>query len=115
MIIYDADNAIYRFDGRSMDLAREYKMNPRGPYSAKLQQILDRMRCTPMQGRYALLVEKPFESFRLCRLSGKRGIPPTIVDNIVYSSIAEAEWDIFKRRWKDLTGHDVILDSNHDA
>ena len=113
MIPYDPNSAIHVFDGGRMDLAREYRDNPRGPFGPELQRILDRMRSTPLEGRYALLVDRPFESYRLVRLSGRRGVPPTPVDGVSYASIAEAEWDIFKRRWKDLTGHDVVLDGGH--
>ena len=92
-----------------MDLAREYRDNPRGPYSLELQRILDRMRTTPMKGRFALIVVEPFRRWGLARLSGVRGVPPEPVEGVTYTSMAEAEWDIFKRRWKDLTGVTVTI------
>lgn len=52
------------------------------------------------------LVE-PFRKFALARLSGERGVPPEVVDGVTYASIAEAEWDIFKRRWQELTGREL--------
>ena len=87
-----------------MDLVKEYIDNPRGPFSSELQKILDRMRTSPLAGRYALRVVKPFKQFALVKLSGTRMVPPTEVENVTYKSILEAELDIFCRRWKDITG-----------
>lgn len=95
-----------------MDLAIEYRENPRGPYSLELQRILDRMRLTPMDGRFALIVLEPFKSWGLARLSGVRGVPPTPIEGVIYDSMAEAEWDIFKRRWEELTGVPVTVGDN---
>ena len=95
-----------------MDLAAEYRENPRGPYSLELQRILDRMRLTPMKGRFALIVLEPFKLWGLARLSGERGVPPTPVEEVTYTSMAEAEWDIFKRRWEELTGVSVKVGDN---
>ncbi len=110
MLLYDPDNAIYQIDGARMDLAREYRASPRGPFSAELQRVLDKMRSTPLPGRYALQVVEPFRRFRLVRLSGIRGVAPEPVGEVFYDSVAEAEWDIFKRRWKDLTGQEILID-----
>jgi hypothetical protein len=43
-------------------------------------------------------------------LSGIRGSNPEIVKGVIYKSIAEAEWDIFKRRWFLLTGIKVTVE-----
>ena len=108
MLLYDPDNATYEIDGTRTDLALEYRDQLRGPYSIELQRVLDKMRSTPMKGRFALVVVEPFRKFALARLSGERGVPPEVVDGVTYASIAEAEWDIFKRRWQELTGR--VLD-----
>ena len=87
-----------------MDLAQEYRNNLRGPFSPELQKVLDRMRTTPLRGRYALRVVEPFTEFALVRLSGDRMIPPIDMEGIRYRSILDAEWDIFRRRWHEITG-----------
>lgn len=110
MLLYDPDGARFQIDGSRMDLAREYRGRPRGPFSPELQKVLDRMRCTPMKGRYALIVVEPFREYALCRLSGVRGVAPEVVPGVRYRSMAAAEWDIFKRRWKDLTGLPVTVE-----
>ena len=108
MSLYDQDSSIYSWDGNRMDLAQEYRNNIRGPFSSELQKVLDRMRTTPLRGRYALRVVEPFTEFALVRLSGDRMIPPIDMEGIRYRSILDAEWDIFRRRWQEIT--DVAID-----
>ena len=91
MIPYDPNSAILQFDGNRMDLVIEYRNNIRGPYSLALQQILDKMRTTPLKGRFVILIKKPFTEFQLAQLSGIRGSNPEIVKGVIYKSIAEAE------------------------
>ena len=110
MIQYDPNSAILQFDGNRMDLVFEYRNNIRGPYSLALQQILDKMRTTPLKGRFVILIKIPFKEFQLAQLSEIRGRNPKIVKGVIYKSIAEAEWDIFKRRWFLLTGIKVTVE-----
>ncbi len=110
MIPYDPNSAILEFDGNRMDLAKEYRNNIRGPFSLELQQILDKMRTTPLNGRFVILISKPFEEFSLAQLTGVRGENPKLVEGVKYSSIAEAEWDIFKRRWALLSGIEINIE-----
>lgn len=109
MLLYDPNSSVFTFDGERMDLAEEFRDNQRGPHSDQLQRILDRMRTTPLKGRYVLLVVEPFRVWQLARLSGERGVAPVPVEGARYTSAAMAEWDIFKRRWKDLTGVTVTV------
>jgi hypothetical protein len=109
MLLSDPDSSIYQIDGSRMNLAKEYRDNLRGPFSLELQRILDRMRTTPLKGRFVLLILEPFREFGLARLSGERGVAPSPVDNVKYNSIADAEWDIFKRRWQELTGISITI------
>ena len=112
MLLYDPESSIYEIDGSRMDLAMEYHDNLRGPYSNELQKILDKMRTTPLEGRFVLIIIVPFKVFGLARLSGKRGVAPTPVKGITYNSISEEEWDIFKRRWYQLTGIPVTVEGS---
>ena len=65
------------------------------------------MRTTPLKGRYVLIIIKPFKEFSLAQLSGVRGVKPKQVPGVTYHSLAEAEWDIFKRRWTFLSGVEI--------
>jgi len=109
MICYQPETPTYRWDGNRQDLALEYRRMIRGPFGLEVQKILDRMRSTPLRGRLILLVLEPFQLWGLARLSGERGVPPVRVEGVTYASMAEAEWDIFKRRWEDLTGVPVTV------
>ena len=110
MIPYDPNSSILEFDGNRMDLAKEYRNNLRGPFSLELQHILDKMRTTPLKGRFVILISKPFEEFSLAQLTGVRGQKPKLVEGVTYRSIAAAEWDIFKRRWADLSGVEITIE-----
>ena len=104
MFTYNENASIYSWDGNRQDLVDEYRNNLRGPFSPELQKILDHMRTSPLTGRYALRVIIPFQKFALVQLSGVRGVPPSDINGITYDTIPEAEWDIFRRRWKGITG-----------
>jgi hypothetical protein len=109
MLLYDPENSIFEIDGDRMDLAREFRNRPRGPHGVELQRVLDRMRTTPLKGRFVLIVVEPYKTYALARLSGERGKPPMPVDGVTYQSMQEAEWGIFKRRWQELTGKSVDI------
>ena len=104
MATYNESTSIYSWDGHRLDLADEYRSNLRGPFSSELQKILDRMRTSPLAGRYAVRIIIPFKKFALVELSGVRGVPPSDIEGITYETISDAEWDIFRRRWKQITG-----------
>ena len=58
MIPYDPNSSILEFDGNRMDLAKEYRNNLRGPFSLELQQILDKMRTTPLKALFSFRLLK---------------------------------------------------------
>lgn len=101
---YDPDTSIYPVDGTRLDLAREFKADMRGPHSEELRRVLYRMRTMPLAGRYAVVVVEPFKEWALARLSGRRGVAPEIFEDRRFQSLGEAEWEIFKLRWEELSG-----------
>ena len=87
-------------------LAQEFRGRPHGRHSAQLQRVLNRMRSEPFAGRYILVHEHKGQPYRLARL----GITPS--DPISYTgdtfvTLAEAEWAVFKLRWRRLFGNDL--------
>ena len=40
-------------------------------------------------------------------MSGQRGVPAAPIDHDVFTDLAEAEWAVFRRRWRELTGEDL--------
>jgi hypothetical protein len=100
---------MYRIDPQAHAyLALEFRKNPIGHHSPALEQLLNVLRAGPVAGKYCLVCIVPFERWVLARLSGRRGVPPVILENHVFTSIEDAEWEIFKRRWRDATGHEFL-------
>ena len=95
---------MFQIDPRRRELAAEFKAAPFGPHSGDLQQVLNLMRAEPLPGRYVLVTLKPHREWALARLGPPRSGQVELVEGVRYRSAAEAEWDIFKRRWLALTG-----------
>lgn len=81
-------------------LADEFRRQPLGHHSPGLQSVLTKFRGEPMEGKYVLVCTRPHAEWRLGQLSGVRGESVTMIDDVTFTSRAEAEWEVFKRRWK---------------
>ncbi len=106
---------MYEIDPKRKDLAREFRARPYGRHSAELQRVLNRMRGGANPGRYVLICTKPHREWVLGRLGAHRGAPITTVPGYVFTSHAEAEWTVFKLRWKELTGQELLLEEDEGA
>ncbi len=56
-----------------------------------------------MADKYCLIIEKPFKKWRLAMTTGDRAQPVKALDK-TFDSLEEAEWHVFKLRWKMYTG-----------
>ena len=97
----------YRITAEDRQWVDEFRQNPLGPHSPNLQRVLNLMRGAPTAGKYCLICTKPFSEWRLARMSGQRGVPAAPIDHDVFTDLAEAEWAVFRRRWRELTGEDL--------
>jgi len=103
----------YRIDTSHLPFAREFLADPIGYHSPGLQRVLNVMRgsgiadATGDRYKYVLVVEDRHGRWRLGRLPLERGVPVELVDDIIYTDLIEAERDVFRRRWRDLTGEDL--------
>lgn len=70
--------------------------------SAELERLLAVMRMSPLPGREVLV--RDGGGYRICALPGRRGLPPTPVDDVVHTDRAAAERAVFRRRWEQLFG-----------
>ncbi len=107
MLINTESAAHWPVDPTRLDLVEEFRRNPRGPHGEELQKLLHRMRWAgdpEAGGRYVLMVQEPGKRWVLGRLSRERGVPVEPIANQVFTSLAAAEWEVFKRRWHALTG-----------
>ena len=84
-------------------LIEEFKGNPIGHHSPDLQRLLNKMRGAPMQDKYCLLVVKPNREWQLGKTTGKAGEPVKKLSHR-FTSMADAEWWVFRQRWKAMTG-----------
>ena len=85
----------------------EFRQQPIGPHSPNLQRLLNAMRGGSNEGRYCLICTKPVQEWQLARMTGKRGKPPVPVEGEIFTDLREAEWAVFRRRWKEATGEDL--------
>ena len=85
------------------DLIQEFKENPVGHHSPQLQRLLNVMRGAPMGKKHCLVISESNKEWILAKTSGRPGEPvkPT---NQRFQNLAEAEWFVFRERWKGLTG-----------
>lgn len=98
---------MYRPTEKDRDTALEYRGAPIGPHSPTLQMILDYFRSLPVEGKYVVVCSKPHHAWTLARLTNDRSAPIEILPDTTFGSFAEAEWEIFKRRWRETVGSDL--------
>ena len=80
----------------------------RSAYSGPgLQRVLNLLRGGPKSGKYVLVVKEPFKRWVLGRLPADRGQPVEIINSLEFTNLIEAEWEVFKLRWKANTGQDL--------
>jgi hypothetical protein len=96
----------YRIQPQDKEVIPEFRRAPIGNHSPRLQRILNLFRGAPMADKYVLVCRRPHEEWVLAQLTGKRG-EPLRMTNQVFRSIEEAEWHVFKQRWKHYTGEEL--------
>jgi N,N-dimethylformamidase len=100
---------MYRFDASRLDLAREFKARPYGEHSPDLQYLLNLMRRPREEAFHVLVMTKPNERWTLAVMEPGVLAPPRLT-NTVFTSLEEAEWHVFKLRWKALAGEEPPVD-----
>ena len=100
--IHDATEN-YRPTPDDRRLIEEFRKSPIGHHSPDLQRLLNRLRGAPMADKFCLVVVKPNREWQLAKTSGVRGQPIKKLEQR-FTSMADAEWYVFRQRWKALTG-----------
>lgn len=93
-----------------LELARAFRADPLGRHGPALREQASRMRSGPVAGKFCLICVKPHAEWMIGRISGQRGVAPVIEGNQVFTSLADAEWAVFKLRWAQT--HGVALDED---
>ena len=97
----------YQITEEDLIYAKEFRANPLAIPGPGLQRILNLLRGGPKAGKYVLIVKQPFKRWGLGRLPAERGQPVEILTDWEFSDLAQAEWQVFKLRWKTHTGQDL--------
>ena len=98
----------YRIDPRrDRDVVGEFRQKPIGHHSPNLQRVLNALRSGPLAGKYVLVCTRPFREWVLARHPGERGRPIELLREHTFTSKEEAEWAVFRLRWKQHTGEDL--------
>ncbi len=86
----------------SDELIEAYRVNPPGPHSDALERLLNYFRRAAVANKYAILAVRPFAEYRIVALSGRRSVPPRVVDDRSYPTENAAQHAVFLRRVQDL-------------
>lgn len=88
-------------------VAQEFRDSPFGHHSPDLQRVLERFRGQEVAGKYVLICLEPHAKWMLGQLSGVRGQEIKTFEDAVFTSLEDAEWHVFRLRWKLHFGEDL--------
>jgi branched-chain amino acid transport system permease protein len=97
---------MYKIQPDDRKVVEEFRRNPIGRHSPQLQRVLNLFRGAPMEDKYVLITRIPHKEWVLGQMTGKRG-EPIRMTNQVFHNIEEAEWYVFRQRWKLHTGENL--------
>lgn len=101
---------LYQIDPVSdLALAKAYRAKPAGPHSPDLLRLLNRLRWEPMEDKHVLVCLQRHRRWVIGKLGVGRGAPVQLLEGHVFSTRQEAEWTVFKWRWKKLTGEELTI------
>lgn len=97
---------MYEIDPSRTDLAREFLANPGGPHGPELTRLVNRLRLMPMAERHLLICLERGRRWMLARIPAARGAKIERFEDRVFTDYHEALREVFRRRWRTLTGED---------
>ena len=98
---------MYHIDPSRTDLAEEYKQNPGGPYGPELTLLVNRLRLGPMEERTIMVCTKRGREWTLAKMPTVRGAKLELFKDRVFDDYDAAAWEVFRMRWKTVTGKDL--------
>ncbi|NQV20469.1 MAG: ABC transporter permease [Rhodospirillales bacterium] len=93
---------VYKPTDDDRKLIDEFRSNPNGQHSKDLQRLLNLFRGEDIEGKYIVLCNKPFKEWELGQTTGRA--KPIKRLGLKFTNLDDAEWEVFKRRWKRYTG-----------
>jgi len=109
---------MYRIDPERIDLVEAFKAAPFGPHAPEVKRMLNRLRCGTMRGRWVLVCIERHRRWVLGRLTGQRSTAIELERAVEFTNLAQAEWEVFKRRWQAHTGLSLserVQEPSYDA
>ncbi len=91
----------------------EFRRTPIGAHSPGLQRVLNIMRLDRDGIQQVLICRKRFAAYVIGSMPPDRSEPLQIEDDPVFTTREDAEWELFRRRWREHTG-ETIDRSRHD-
>mgnify|MGYP001799607285 CR=1 FL=1 len=73
----------------------------------ELTLVVNWLRIMPLHERHVLICTKRGEEWVLARIPAARGVPVEVFEDQVFTDYRKADWEVFKRRWKTVTGHEI--------
>jgi len=98
---------MYEIDPSRSDLVEEFRRNPDGPYSPELTLVVNRLRLMPLHDRHILICTKRGREWALAKIPPERGAKVELIEGQVFDDYGAGVWEVFKRRWKTVTGHEI--------
>jgi hypothetical protein len=87
--------------------AEEFRHNPIGGHSPGLMRVLSILRVDPTGHQIIIVCRKPFAKWTLATMPPHRADPIQFEEETAFATREEAEWEVFRRRWRDATGEDL--------
>ena len=101
---------VYKIDpNNDRQYVEEFRLSPIGAHSPGLMRVLTIMRNDPSGNQVILACRKPFAEWVLGNMPPNRADPIVLEEAPVFTSREAAEWEMFRRRWRLLTGESINL------
>ncbi len=99
---------MYKIDAaKDQQFIEEFRRCPIGAHSPGLQRILNIMRHDPSGRQIILVCKTPFRKWVLGLMPPQRSEAIAIDEGLSFSNREEAEWEVFRRRWRLHTGQEI--------
>jgi N,N-dimethylformamidase len=83
-------------------LTEEFVRSPFARHSTALRILLNQLRAAPLTGKYCLIELRPHQLWQLAKHGAVRGEGPIPVEGVTFTSLLDAEIEIFRRRVQEL-------------
>lgn len=103
---------MHKIDPTRTDLARQFRDNPFGPHGQELQKVLKLLRWDAFDNRIIAIQIERGGPWTLARATGRKGTPLVVYEGAEFPTLAEAQWAIFRARWREHTGQALDLDGD---